>query len=204
MPTIMFNGELFGDGCTTRLIDDVMDENYGWVQYLDVNGEWQNWRLAIVPTVDLFVDGANNANFAKFSGGSTGYEAKNDGTLSLSPTISIKQYGNNVNISSVKEMCLMSDAYDLTNYNTLRLEHTSSTDWGYAHINDVCVTIVAEKGTSMTSVARVWLLNGAKSTSTAINLDVSSLTGNHYILIEVMANGPNYAQTSINYMRLIR
>lgn len=215
MGIVMLNGELYGGGgkSTTRFISDVNDENYGWIQYKDENGEWVNWNYLLETEKWLYTEGQNLGEFSAYAGTVHGYSHSGNlfaptVTFGESMTITQTQFGSESSGAThgVGAGCVISKSFDLTNFSKLTLHHSTScndTDGGITYVK---VAIVSSKASKMTASASVTLLSAVSQTSASgdVELDISSLKGEYYIAIDIENYLNTKPKTVISNMKLVK
>lgn len=194
MGKIIRNGVIYSGGgsgsTTTRFVQDTSDENYGWIQYKDENGDWVNWVQTDAGTAWLYHDGRNYGEFSAYKGMISGYT--NEGVLDYA-NISVIE-GDNLTVqfdgTSSGAMAVgsaISKLYDLTDYSKFIFEYECSA-YASNEYNKIAVFITQAKKTSMTPLAEQVLMTTGTSKSGKVELDIGSIEGEYYIAICLLSN----------------
>ena len=186
MGQIMFNGESYGGDSGDdhfRYVNDVNDENYGWIQYQLEDGTWVNYeQLASGEEMDdgklwLVKNGTNCAEFTLEDPSS--YATLQEGdvlTLSDSHTSSGSHY-----------MRANSKTFDVTSYTKLHITYTTILSY-FDNMYDVVVYMMsADTGASL---GAIFLVPKPQNPTNATysgehTMDTSEMTGECYVLIRI-------------------
>ena len=129
MGLIMKNGIPYGGGgsggnsASSRFIKDSTDENFGWIQCKDADGNWVNWIQAEKNGV-LF--SANN-NAAEFQATTTyGYHYYLDPSIVTVGDVLTLKPDDSATLGNSKSFVMMSKKIDVTDYSKLIMEHTTT------------------------------------------------------------------------------
>lgn len=135
----------------------------------------------------LYMSRANEGEFVDFAGGISEY-AKNSSfipTINYGAALEIINNKTNWNQSnSIAVGSAMSKSINLTKYKKLRFYHISSVDAASTY-NKATVFISESKTTSMQPQMSEILIQNQKYNSGLVELDISSLSGDFFIGIEV-------------------
>lgn len=208
MGLIMRNGKLYrvggGGDDAFRYVNDPNDENYGWIQYQDADGNWVNYEPAFTKKYVLFEPNNNAANFVAYAGGI-------DSTAKLAPTVTfgdvmaiVQAHSGSTSGSDSKMGCVITEnSIDLTEYDTIKLEYT---DTGSKQaLSDVYAKLIitSAKATNMTATASQYIFQNSLLTSGEVELDISAIDGEYYVAILLHSFGMNdygYARVNVNNM----
>ena len=140
----------------------------------------------------LYKNGVNNANFTSYKGSAGGgqYANTDEGYANLSIT-----YGNDINAvysnmnGNSHVSSIMSKLIDLTNYKELKFTFNSTGANNDTAIRDISVFIADNLTTDMTATAKYTILSANAQTSNSGEgvIDISNLSGNYYIGINLIA-----------------
>ena len=169
----------------------IYDSETDYIQVIK-NGEAIDVLKAYTERRDLYVSTANEGNFTTYAGNISGSTvATPTMTCGSSLTITLSQTSNNMGQGSV-----LSELFDLSKYETIRLTHTSSTTT--ANVSAfVSLFVTTAKASKMTALATINILSpNATSASGDITLDVSAITEECYIGIVVGANSSGSTVTT--------
>lgn len=199
------NGDNFGSfdiNITNKTVNELIAmglnvrcNSEGYLEVL-VDSVWKESNLQVLSENNyLYQNGTNYAEFTSFKGGpsanitETSYLDYNILYVVEDENLTVRFVGASGN-AALGMGSAMSKSYDLTNYNKLVFGYECS---AFKEDSFTCIKvfITPNKQTKMESVAEVTLLSSSETTSNGkIELDISSITGTHYIGI--------YLQTNIN------
>lgn len=200
MGKIIRNGnELKGSSgiTTTRFVNDTSDENYGWIQVKDENGEWVNYKFAIDTTAWLYHDGTNHAEFEKYEGAISSYgvyTSMDDLIVTFGEDLVVATSGTNE--GAMFSETVMSKAIDVTNYSKLKFSHNTVADQA-SEYNKVGVFLTQVLESSMTAAAEKVLLTSETSSAGEVEIDISSLSGEYYVGICIKSNINNQGSITV-------
>ena len=168
-----------GDAINVRV-----DKETGYLEVLK-DGVWEPTKLqAIVNGKVLFSENNNAVNFVAYSG-----NTNEDTITAKAPTFTFGQkmtatFDANPGLFAG---CIISDLVDVTDYTKIVLNHESTasatTNWEWAKL-----FVVSSKSSKMSALAKTTILQSQSSTSGTIELDISSVSGQVYIGIEMCSN----------------
>lgn len=168
------------EGSTVRVVRDEADENFGWIQYKDADGNWINWEQAITTNYPLYMSTENEGGFEAYAGKIAG----DKGNTVKAPTVN---FGTTMDVSFATPNygdsfvgCVVSEIVDLSRYDKLFLTHTTTTNIGNGSEGYVKVFVTNAKGNTM-NAATTMLLTGSGD----VEIDLSNVSGEYYIAVEV-------------------
>lgn len=202
MGKIMRNGVPYcvGGDDAFRYVNDVTDENYGWIQYRLEDGSWVNYKQVETLIYPLYMSSANEGGFSAYAGSATGGYTRITPTLVKAESLKVSFKGT-LDSNAFYVGCAISKEIDLTRFTTLRFTHSSSGTNGSSSTNGTFF-ITSTKGTTMTPIVTKTLFNAydLNNQSGEKVIDISSLNGTFYIGIEVRAYDLATATVSISNM----
>lgn len=191
MGIVMLNGELYGGGgkSTTRFVSDTTDENYGWIQYKDENGEWVNWNYTLDTTLPLYMSSANEGGFYTYVGKPSSVTTEID---LEKPTVT---FGGDIVVnhwcgSGQKGGCIVSQKVDLTDYDVWSFDCTIETGNLYAFIT-------TGLGEYITTVAFNTISGSGTKT-----IDISKLSGEYHVGFFMHHYYPNWIKITLGNIYL--
>lgn len=191
MGKIMRNGVPYcvGGDDAFRYVNDVTDENYGWIQYQLEDGSWVNYKQVETLIYPLYMSSANEGGFSAYAGALTSISwltLKNPtATFSDDMSISINNaYGS-----------VISNLVDLTDYEVLKFHH-KTTSTAAADGCTLTVFVTQAKSSVMTAAAKNLFYLNLTSKEEDIEIDISNLSGEYYIGFEIFASNSSWTTTT--------
>lgn len=194
MGKIMKNGRSYtyaSAPTTTRFVSDPNNENYGWIQYKDENGEWVNYEQAIRSGV-LFSANNNAAEFVATEEYSSFYYT-DPSILTVGETLVLKP-DDSKTMETSHAFVMMSKKIDVTDYSKIVMKHTTilpqagNANWAGIFVTDA---LTAKVPTRLTPLAQIYYMSTdipKQSSSEPVELDISSISGTVYIFVELRPN----------------
>ena len=180
------------EGGSNMYYDPATDSKY----LKNEDGEWVFVGTAGLKELPLYVNG-NQGNFVGYAGGTDYADYKAvipTVTFEESLSISLSDNGTIVTGSAI------SDKYDLTKFSKLKFYHESNT--GSNPSNKISIFITDTKQTVMSPVTSKILAEGSnKSEIGDIELDITNLSGEYYIVFCLLVNASS-ASTTISNLKL--
>lgn len=165
-------------------------------------GQWQEWIVAGLQTYYLFADGMNYAEFALYGGfcGTGTFAKKTDySTLNIGESLVFATRAES-NGGGSSSGCVITKAIDLTRYSKLVFTYDGTQTSASYNYMDMFVT--AAKATNMTATLYKELLAVYTSAGNGtVTLDVSNLSGEHYIAFGIQS-GVNTSTLTISNIYL--
>lgn len=181
---IPYTGSASGEGTGA---DDISVRYNEESDYFEVkkNGEWEQSPIKVGLAKQYLFSSNNNAvNFSAYAG--TIYS----GHATKAPTVTVGQKLTvvfNATTSNLVAGCAISDLVDVTNYSKIVLSYestsTGTSNWEWAKL-----FVTNNKTTTMTALATTTILSAQDSSSGIVELDVSSVSGEVYVGIEMSSN----------------
>lgn len=174
-----------GSGSTVRYVKKESDN----LQVLD-NGKWVETRLkAGLSSYYLFLPNDNAGGFVAIDRGVTFSYPSKSPNLSIGTAMSISIESESNSYGSA-----VSGLVDITNYSKLVMKHKTTTGNANSELDTVSLFVTADKSTSpMNAMAIDRYHMNSLLTEGTITLDVSSISGEVYVGIEVACNGKETA-----------
>ena len=127
MGKIMKNGRSYtytSAPTTTRFVSDPNNENYGWIQYKDENGEWVNWERAEINSKCVVKDGIYNDEYSFTNRGGSG----NTTTITESVTQNMRyvSFTSSTTNGNGTAIFISDQVFDLSKYSKLVLNVTNA------------------------------------------------------------------------------
>ena len=192
------------DSASVRYVSDESDANFDWIQVKDANGEWINIQRAYTQRYELYMNHINNAEFKSsaitvLSG--THY-------VCYEPTITqtengLYMYVGNKAVGQYACGCVISKAIDLSRFNTLKFNHTSLGSGNGASGETYAFLFISNSNKSGSSpLVRYDLFNhyNNNNQSGEVTIDISALSGECYIGLELHGFSQNTAYVTIDDM----
>lgn len=196
MTEYLQNGDSFGSAdvnAITKVVNELIEKGItvGYneeTDYLEVvkDGKWQQSPIKVgLEKQYLFSSNNNAANFSAYTGNTNEATiAAKPPTVTFSETLTTVFDATNNNLVAGS---IISDLVDVTNYSKIVLKHestsTGTSSWEWAKL-----FVVSEKSTQMTALAKTTILSAQSSASGVVELDISSISGENYIGIELCSN----------------
>lgn len=166
------------DTSTVRYVNDESDQNYGWVQYLDADGNWVNWVQSGATERYLFLAGDE---YTKETGGFSVYNGSctyaNNGSA-----LTIKQGPSSSDVSSA--FIGTNREINLSNIGAIEVVFSASVP---GSANSVSVGVASTKGGEFTAVKQYGYPSTSFTNEVAI-IDVENVSSG-YIQIKTQAGG---------------
>lgn len=170
---------------TIRYVNDESDENFGWIQVKDAEGEWTNYRFAGINDKYVWMDGVDNGDFVGYAGSTT-----NNGNPNIAEEAEVIKGEELLTVqfsSAVKVGSAVTRAYDVTSYTSLVFSYTTFASIANGSTK-VYVFLTKELKREMTpDVEFIAMQNDTGKTATQ-TLDISNLSGMYYIGIALTNN----------------
>lgn len=200
------------DDTTIRYVNDENDENHTWIQVKDNDGTWKNWKQTYLGRYDLYVAGENAGQFTTFAGTWNLYtSAIKAPTVTFNPTLDVTL--SSATTGAYTRGCvIMANPIDLSDFSVLRFTFSGSTSSnatgstaGTSSETGASVFITANKEERMTPVVSQDFFK-ANISNKPLNeeciLDISSLSGEYYIVFLMRAYDHSTVNLSIDNLYL--
>lgn len=179
----------FPENCKVRYIDDPNNENYDWLQ-INFNGEWVNWKFVGQDTYWLYHAGVNYGEFEMSTqSGSNGWGY---GNLRLDESLTVgivnpPSAGAKLNTYTKNKIDFSNKSKLIANY---KCTATASDNYNLINVYIVRELNFNSAGDVVTSsqITSCNLFSTGTIKEGVLNLDVSSVSDEAYIVIHIMNN----------------
>lgn len=209
MGKIMKNGRSYtytSAPTTTRFVSDPNNENYGWIQYKDENGEWVNWeQVETIGTIGtyLYNDGVINTDIANLVSSYVAVTGDNPtGTTTFNANC-ITLTGKGDGGSSRQQIVVTDRVVNLKDYKKIVVELDDfDFETGFSGVTGLAfIGLSVSTSNNAVTWSQVDGLKISSSKGNRVELDVSSISSSMYITVRLTAS-PDYGTLTTNVRKI--